>query len=493
MISFRMLHGVTLAVLAAMVLALVPAYPSVEAAGGVIAYGEVINGQITNKNFYEAWEFTGEAGDRVQILMEGDGNLDPYLGLIEASTEAVLAEDDDSGGNSNAYIELTLSASGNYLIVATRYNLDIGTTQGSYALTLASTNAGSQSNVANTNTSAGTGTASTSDPVEIEPGVYFMGDVALAEPVGNNISQNSYAHLYGLELAGGTELVVAMFADESDLDAYLIFATEDGDVLAEDDDSGVQVGAGKLDAFVQLTVPSTGLYYVIASRSGLDTGKTIGAYALIAAEPEAEGPVQTDTSSESDLPPGMAEFGMIGLDQESNQAITEDAYFHIYGFEGQAGDEITITMRGEDGLDAYLGLLDPADNVVTEDDDSGGDFDAQITTRLAESGVYLIVATRSGLDEGTTTGGYSLVVTSGPPPEAEATGITGFTGLPGRALTNEAGETLYLSGNGRSNDPEKNTPIERFAGRDLPGRGMGLDIPRPNGISLNFEEIKITK
>lgn len=491
MISFRFSRIVTLTVLATLVVALVPTVASVGAAGSVIAYGDVVSGQITNKNYYEAWEFSGDAGDRVQIYMEGDGELDPYLGLIDVAADTVLAEDDDSGGGSNAYLELTLPSSGTFVIVATRYNLDIGVSVGEYQLQLTSASAGAQSNISNTGSSGSTGSASTTEPVEVDPGVFYMGDATLSEPVQNTISQDSYAHLYSVEVEAGTDLVIAMLADDSDLDSYLIFVNEDGDVLAEDDDSGPQVDAGKLDSFISLTIPETGLYYVIASRSGLDAGKTIGEYALIVAVPQAEGPVEpAEEPASEDLPPGMAAFGNLSIDDEASETITSDTYFHIYGFNGQAGDEITITMRGSDGLDAYLGLLDPGDEVIAEDDDSGGSYDAQITIRLAESGTYLIVATRSGIDQGTTTGGYTLVVTSGPPAEVESGGSVGFTGLPGRALTNEAGETFFLSGNGASNDPAKNTAIEGFATSDLPGRGSGLIVPRPNGVSLNFEEIK---
>ena len=489
--AFRFSRLVTLAVLVAMVIALAPAFSTVDAAGGVMAYGETVSGQITDKSYFELWEFEGSKGDRVQILMEGSDGLDPYVGLLDAFTEQVLAEDDDSAGNSNAQIDFALPMDGLYLIVATRYDLDTGTSQGGYDLSLKSSNT-SQSTSNTTTTSA----SSTTEPVEIEPGVFYIADLVLDEAVGNSLDNDSFAHLYGLEAEAGTEVVIVMLANESDLDTYVIVLTEDGDVLAEDDDSGADIGAGKMDSFVALTLPETGLYYVIASRSGLDEGKSTGAYALIAGIPEEEGPVEpvsSDESSDDDLPPGMESFGMIEVGTTPNETISDESFFHLFGFEGQAGDEITVTMRGEDGLDAYVALLDPSDEVLVEDDDSAGGMDAQITIKLPESGLYIIVATRNGLEEGTTVGSYTLELTAGPPETAaEDTGIPSFTGLPGRALMDDSGATVYLSGNGWSDNPAKNTPVENFAGSDLPGRGAGLNVPRPLNFSLNFEEIKVT-
>jgi hypothetical protein len=482
MCSHRFTRLVTLALVAVLVMALAPArLERAQAAGGVLAYGDRVTGQISNASYFELWEFSGNKGDYIQVLMEGDAQLDAYLGIIDAVSEQVLAEDDDSGGGSNAYIEMTLPSSGSFVIVATRYNFDVGTSQGRYALSLAGN--GAAQNVSNTSPGAST------EPVELDAGVWYMGNIVLAEPVGGTIDNRSFAQLYSLDLQAGTEIIVAMLADASTLDPYLIFATEDGDVLAEDNDSGAQAGVGKTDAFVALTIQQSGTYYVIATRAGAGQGMSSGAYMLIAAIPEAEGPVQEEPTADDDLPPGVDAMGMIQVGQQASGTIAKDSFVHIYGIEGQAGEQVTITMRGTGGLDAYLGLIAPNDEVIAEDDDSAGGSDAQISIRLPESGTYVIVATRNGLDSGTTTGSYTLEVTSGPPPAPEGqTGLGGFGGLPGRAFEVEGGQTFYLRGFGATSDPAKNPPIKAFAlNNTLPGRPGGL---RPNQISLNFEEIK---
>jgi len=460
MMRFRSIQWVTLIVAAALVAALFPVLSRAEAAGGMMSYGDVVSGTINNVNYFEIWQFDGQQGDRVRIVMTGDGVLDPYLGLIEASSEEVLAEDDDSGGNSNALIETTLPSTGTFLIIATRYNFDQGTSQGRYTLELYG-GAGPQQNV-----------SFTSGPEEIEPGVYYMGDLVLAEPVSGEIDDSAYAQIYSVELQAGDDIVIAMFAESATLDPYIIFATEDGDVLAEDDDSGPEAGGAKTDSFLQLSISQPGTYLVAATRAGLDLGKSSGAYSLIVGIPEEEEPVSQD------MPPGMAYIGEIAFGTPASANITADSFVHLYDFYGEAGQMVTITMTGAGGLDAYLGLLDPNDEVIAEDDDSAGNLNAQIAIRLPESGWYLIVATRAGIDTGSSTGSYTLQLVEGAPqpPANQTSGIAGFGGLPGRAFQTED-STFYLRGFGSTDNPSKATPLEQFVQPDqaLPGRSFQVD------------------
>lgn len=481
----RLYRFITVALLAALVIALAPVFSHAEAAGGgVIAYGDVVSGQIDNANYYELWQFDGSKGDRVRITMTGSGGLDTYLGLIELASEEVVTEDDDSAGNGNAMIDTTLPSSGSFVIVATRYDLENGKSQGQYSLELAGGSGPTTTTVSNT---------TTTEPVELEPGVYYMGDMVLATPVSGAIESESYAHLYSIEVDAGTDLIVGMFADDgSTLDTYLMFATEEGDVLAEDDDSGADVGGSKTDSFIRLTVSQTGIYYIIATRAGIDAGKSSGGYALIAGVPEEEQP--EPASSSNDLPEGVEFIGAVAVGSSSNGAITADSYIHLYTFDGSAGEMVTITMTGQGSLDTYLGIIDSNDEVIAEDDDSGGGMNAQIALRLPETGTYIIVATRNGLDSGTTTGAYTLTLTDGSPAPADTSGpsIGGFGGLPGRAV--QSGDTTFwLRGYAPSDNPDKGSGLQGVCqGGALPGRTSESQCYGPvvNNLSLNFEEIK---
>lgn len=472
MVSLRTSRLIVLFIIAALAAALVPAsaYRAEAAGGGEISYGQTVTGQINNINYFEMWTFSGTKGDRVQITMTGDGFLDSYLGLIDGASEEVLAEDDDSAGNSNAVIEMTLPGSGNFIIVATRYDFDTGTSQGSYQLELAG-GTGPQ------NPNPGIQPASNQQqPQMLEPGVYYMGDMVLAEPVPGTISADSYAQLYTVELEAGTEFMVAMFADGSMLDSYLIFGTEAGDVLAEDDDSGATVDGSQYDSFLSLQIPQSGVYYIVATRSGMDSGTSTGDYVLVAGVPEAD---STSQQQDTDFPAGVVFMGDVMVGGTASGSLSAQEYAHLYSFNGNAGETVTITMKGQGGLDTYLGLLDPEDNVIAEDNSSGGGTDAQISIRLPETATYVIVATRDGLDTGSTVGNYSLALVAGPPPAP--TGTTsiggGFGGLPGRAFP--VGEsTFYLRGTGASTNPDKATPLEELLAPEddgLPGRSLQIE------------------
>jgi S1-C subfamily serine protease len=92
------------------------------------------------------------------------------------------------------------------------------------------------------------------------------------------------------------------------------------------------------------------------------------------------------------------------LDSNSN-VLPDGSLFNPYVFEGQAGQPITIEMTSSD-VDSYLILLSPDnESFYLEDDDSAGNLNARLTTRLPYSGQYLLFA--NALSEGES-GNYQL-------------------------------------------------------------------------------------
>lgn len=83
-----------------------------------------------------------------------------------------------------------------------------------------------------------------------------------------------------------------------------------------------------------------------------------------------------------------------------------DSYTDDYAFDVAPGMEIAITMTSDD-FDAYLVLVDGDDEILFEDDDSGGGLHAQITAVAPNGGTYRVRATSR---TGGSTGAYALTL-----------------------------------------------------------------------------------
>ncbi len=444
--------------------------PSVKAAGATaIAYGDTVEGQLGGKTYYVVYQFEGQQGDHVVITMTGDGNLDPYLGLLDGTSQEVLVEDDDGAGNSNALIETDLPQTDTYLIIATRYGLDTGTSEGSYTLDLQGGTGpvGATTNISNANQT----TTNATEPEMIEEGVYYMGMIALGDVISGEISRDMVAGIYEVPLDAGTTVTITMAADNSNLDSFLIF-TSSNEELAHDDDSGADLpGGGPNDATITVTVPDNDSYFIVAMRQGGPNGTTIGAFTLSVTD-QSQG---QQTSGGQDYSNSVSYAGDIAIGDTVSGTIRDEKYLWFYVLQGNANEQITITAVGEGGLDTYLGVMNSAEDMLAEDDDSGGGAngtDAQISLRLPETDTYLIIITRAGIEQGPTSGDYSLTISSGTPQApAGNSGFGGFGGLPGRAVESDTG-TLYLRGFGWTDDPVKATPLLQAAAAQagLPGR-----------------------
>ena len=82
-----------------------------------------------DNSFFDIYAFEGRAGQRVQIDMTS-GEIDSYLILLDPNGND-LAQDDDSGGGTNARLSVILPSDGIYLLMANAY--EAGQT-GSYNL-----------------------------------------------------------------------------------------------------------------------------------------------------------------------------------------------------------------------------------------------------------------------------------------------------------------------------------------------------------------------
>ncbi|MCC6804488.1 MAG: hypothetical protein IT319_16510, partial [Anaerolineae bacterium] len=98
-----------------------------------IAYGQDVNGDISDGAFFDHWQLSAHASDRIYVRMGGSGGLAPLIGILsEGGT--LLARSANGLVNSVVDLNFDVPADGTYIIVATRVDNEFGTTTGTYTL-----------------------------------------------------------------------------------------------------------------------------------------------------------------------------------------------------------------------------------------------------------------------------------------------------------------------------------------------------------------------
>ncbi len=344
--------------------------------GGLISYGQTVNGQITHFDYSDAWTFQGSAGDVVTISMQAtSGGLDSYLRLSDPQGVNLIT-DDDSGGNLNSLIGgYTLPTTGTYTILATRFGEATGSSSGSYTLTL----------------SMGAISVTPSGPIT-GGGPLNYGDIVVGE-----ITPYDPADAWTFRGQQGDLVTISMRATGGNLDSYLRLSDSQGLEVAANDDC-----CGSYDSQIALySLPASGTYTITATRYGQATGNSSGTYELELTLETIGGPDQQGT----EIAYGETVEGRI------NDADPSDTWL----FEGEAGDVVTIAMRATNGnLDPLLYLYNPQGSQLAANDDSGRSLDAAIVSfRLPSSGTHTILATRFGGPGGYSSGSYELTLSTG--------------------------------------------------------------------------------
>jgi hypothetical protein len=118
--------------------------------------------------------------------------------------------------------------------------------------------------------------------------------------------------------------------------------------------------------------------------------------------------------------------GAIFPDTPIFDTITDAATFDRFVFSATPGARITLTMTAAGGLAPEMGIVDASGNLLasTETDPEGNvlppaepNSTLMLEFIVPEAGDYIVVATREGRAEGTTTGSYTLVLRGDPRPD----------------------------------------------------------------------------
>lgn len=224
-----------------------------------IALGETVEGELTNRNFAQFYQFTAERNDLITITMNrADGNIDTFLTLTNAGFQT-LAEDDDGGNGQNSRIDQYLiPADGLYYIIATRFEGEAGTTQGAYTLELQNL-----------------GNVFENVPEEI-PRISY--GTTVTGRIDDTTPEIRYA-FWGVE---GDIITTSMNRGDGNLDAFIQILNEDGTPIISNDDGGGGQNA-RIDRF---RIPRTGLYFIQATRfiGAEGDSNTAGSFILVLAQ-----------------------------------------------------------------------------------------------------------------------------------------------------------------------------------------------------------------
>ena len=136
--------------------------------------------------------------------------------------------------------------------------------------------------------------------------------------------------------------------------------------------------------------------------------------AILATVPAAGAQTATPASCQGRFVDGGAYLRTIRIGQTCQGSLTEVDYLsngrrgEAWEFDARQNDCVEITMRSRE-IDSFVGLYRPGPQVdrLAMDDDSAGNLDARMRSRLPVTGSYLIAATSAVPNQ---TGSYTLSV-----------------------------------------------------------------------------------
>jgi hypothetical protein len=394
--------------------------------GGItLSFGQPVEGDLNDAVFRQVYVFEADTDDIITLSMtRTDGDLDPYLLLMD-ERGAILAYSDDDGAGSDALVALKrIPGGGRYFAIATRFGQEHGSTEGGYRLLLE----------------------------RIGEGVTDSPTLRFGDSVIGRISSASPLAFYFLRASRGDVINIVMRRTSGSLDPQVDLATVEGIILVSNDDD--PQAEGTLDAGIRdFTVLDAGVYLVVATRFGREAGDTEGSFVLTATLTPAD---------ELGLNPDSARLVDYGMTVSGT--VDDEIPTRHFRFDAQRGDVITVTLSTRSGnLDPLIILAGEDLIELARDNNSGGQRNARIAAfTLPSGGTYYLLATRNGEQSGQTSGVFDLRLDGRP-------GVVG-----GRALEIMYGATV----SGRIDD---DTESEEYVFFGQQGDVIRVSMERASG------------
>jgi hypothetical protein len=399
-------------------------------------FNTAVTGTIDHNNAADAGSFqVTQANTPVTITMNAtSGSLDTFLVLVGANGQVITSNDDANNNTRNSQIVNQTLAAGRYTVIATRFALQNGGTEGNYALnvsngrtttnnttvipTVAPLNNGTTSSGTSASLPAGNITVALSWNTRADlrllirdpNGVSVFSDnttpdnSGILDRLGNfkcqNVTSSPLTYAYwptNQTLTPGTYEVgvwqQSRCTDQNLQPQYTLVVSVLGKEIIRRTDRPDPRGLHLLTTF---TVDAAG-------------NATAGAAGIVQEQ------FTEDISAQLNNNPQTLSFGTA-----VNGTIDANNPFVIYTFTAKTTDRVAIALRNTAGnLDPNLFLIDSSGKKViasNDDQEPGKISDSRIEIPNANlkqfpaDGTYVIVVTRYGVKLGGTTGNYELTI-----------------------------------------------------------------------------------
>lgn len=438
-----------------------------------------VTGRITSDNPVDAYRFNGTSGQVVSVAMDAisGGSLDTFLLLLAPNGIGIASNDDaDSTTRNSRIVSFRLPQDGQFTVLATRFGLGVGGTEGGYTLTVSGTTATTvqpttQSTIAAT---AALSTAVTAAPNNATPNVaptnattQGTDQATAAATIASTVDPLATPDPSLQNLAAGSIQVVLTW--DLQVDMRLLVRDVAGASIYTDNpsqrNSGILQEQGNLNCqnltslprtyiYFPQTRPTAGTYEVQAweqSPCNETIAPTFNLRVFVSGQEVINVTEQAEIADENGPAPHYVTSFTVGSNGEATAGegqtffadflqdfgtpvdveaelvnsttliagtpvifnIDQASPYQIYVFSANAGERIRLTMRNtRASLDPFLFLLDATGAQVTANDDiGGGDRNSRVEFTIAESGNYIVYATRYGGRTGGTVGRYELSLT----------------------------------------------------------------------------------
>lgn len=232
-----------------------------------ITYNSPVTGALNRQNYEDLWTFNGAEGDSITIRMtrqDPNSDLDSFLRLLDADGSELARNDDSPEGIQTSEIaEFSLPYSGEYIIVATRYGFESGTSSGDYVLEIITS--------AESSEPSNDPVSDQTEAIEINPmsagGLYYG---AFVDGVIEELPAPDNQALYEFGGLAGDVVTISVKRRSGDLEPFIaLLPANANEFLAENDGFN-----GSADArIVDYTLLADGVYRVLVSSQNATAGE----------------------------------------------------------------------------------------------------------------------------------------------------------------------------------------------------------------------------